>query len=116
MLYVIYSTLITFSVIYTAVGFIKSLIKFFRCKDEYADDGTFVVLRVCNQEENVEAVVRMLICKYLKISNGEFIPNILIIDMGSTDTTPDICRRLCTDYSFVYYTTYEDYAKMTDMF
>ncbi len=102
MLFVLGNTLITFSVIYTLIGFIKWIYKLFTERDNWAET-CYIVIRVCNQEGTIEGIVRGLILKYLKISSGEFIPNIIIIDTGSHDNTPKICKKLSDDYSFVYF-------------
>ena len=102
MLYVIKNTVFTFSVIYTLIAFIKWVFSLVRAKD--ADcENLYVVIRVRNQEGVIEGVIRNIIVKYLKISNGAFIPNIIIVDTGSSDSTGEICKKLSEDYSFIYY-------------
>ncbi len=107
MLYVLKSTVITFSVIYTLIGLIKWVYKLFASDNNWCETA-YIVIRVCNQENTIEGIVRTLILKYLKISNGEVIPNIIIIDTGSEDNTKNICKKLSEDYSFVYFIGYEE--------
>ncbi len=102
MLYVIKNTVLTFSVIYTFIAFIKWILCIISAKEETCEK-LYVVIRVRNQEGAIEGVIRNIILKYLKISNGEFVPNIIIVDTGSSDSTAEICKKLSEDYSFIYY-------------
>ena len=98
---VLIKTLITFSVIYTLINGFLFLIKLIFTDDK--PSVSCVVIEVCNQEKNIENVIRSLIFKYLSVAGGSHIPDIVIIDKGSDDLTPQICKRLSRDYSFVYF-------------
>lgn len=101
-------TIISFLVIYGFISLVKEIFNaIFTPKGSY--DDIVVVVKVLNSEESLEATVRMILWKCLKFTHGGFVPNILIVDMGSTDSTADIAKRLCSDYSFIEYTTSEKY-------
>lgn len=108
MIELIAKTIISFLVIYGFIALVKSVFSVvFSPKGSY--DDIVVVVKVLNSEESLEATVRMILWKCLKFTHGGFVPNILIVDMGSTDSTAEIAKRLCADYSFIEYTTAELY-------
>lgn len=103
-------TFITFFAIYGLTQLIRDIVLFFaKGKD---NPKPTVVVKVLNAEESLEAVIRSLVWKTIKLTNGEFMPDILIVDMGSGDSTEEIAKRLCRDYSFISYTTKEIYEKI----
>ncbi len=108
MIELVTKTIITFLVIYGFIALVRAVFNaVFSPKGSY--DDIVVVVKVLNSEESLEATVRMILWKCLKFTHGGFVPNILIVDMGSTDSTSEIARRLCADYSFIEYTTSELY-------
>ena len=107
---IIIKTLITFFCIYGFTDLVKTVFRFFFSPKKPFDDMV-IVIKVLNSEKTLEATVRMVIWKCLSISHGSFTPNILIVDLGSTDLTSAIAKRLCSDYSFIDYKTYGEYLK-----
>ncbi|MBE7030828.1 MAG: glycosyltransferase [Ruminococcaceae bacterium] len=106
----------TVLVVYALVDIIsKTFVLVFRKKPTISDD-VFVVIRVKNQEQNLECIIRSVIWKNLSRTGGGRVPNILVVDLGSEDATPEIAQRLCDDYGFIYYTTEEQYNGMKDAF
>ncbi len=108
---VIFKTFVTFFVVYALIDIFTKL---FKCI--FASSGgkneLFVVIRVKNQENAIEGVVRSVIWKYLRSSEGGSVPLILIVDSGSTDATRSIALKLCKDYGFIYYMTDEKYKEL----
>ena len=104
---VILKTILTFLVIYSIIDIFSRLFRFFVLDDKKSE--TVVVIRVKNQDDNLEYVVRSIMWRFLNKKNGGKMPYILIVDMGSDDDTPKIASRLCEDYGFIYYTTLEKY-------
>ena len=109
-------TIITFLVVYAVIDIVIRLINTTVFSTPHGDEDVFVILRVRNQEEQLEGIVRTIIWKNLNLTNGGYIPNIVIVDMGSDDCTRLIGERLSEDYSFIYYTTYEEYESFKDTF
>ena len=107
---IIIKTFITFFCMYGFTEFLRTLLSFFISKDNCYDDFVLVI-KVKNSEKTLEGTIRMLVWKALSAAHGGSIPKILIVDMGSDDSTADIAQRLCRDYSFVDYVTYEEYLK-----
>lgn len=108
---VIFKTFITFFAIYGVLALASDAAKALFCPTPGFDDDVFVILKVCNQQDKLESVVRGIIWKNLTMSNGGFVPNIVIVDTGSTDETPHIAQRLSMDYSFIYFTTLDEFDK-----
>ena len=106
----IVKTLVTFFAVYGLMGFVREIIDFFFSPKRVYED-LVVVVKVLNSQDTLEATVRMILWKCLSHSHGSFTPNILIVDLGSSDDTPQIAKRLCNDYSFIEYTTNELYLK-----
>lgn len=109
---VIFKTFVTFFVIYALIDMFTRIFRFFA--EERTRSEVIVVIRVKNQEENIEGVIRSVIWKFLSRSAGGEIPFILIVDTGSTDSTEKIARKLCDDYGFIYYMTEEKYNEMKE--
>lgn len=107
---IIYKSLLTFFALYGLVQLIKDVINF--CTDIFNDkEKCTLVIKVKNGENSLEYTVRMLVWKMLGSSSLGYIPEILIVDMGSDDMTEKIAKKLCDEYSFIYYTTSELYEK-----
>lgn len=111
MIAVLLKTCITFFALYGFFALIKDLFYEIIKKDNSQNDDIAVVIKVKNACESLESTVRMIILKCLSVSFGGYIPDIIIVDMGSDDDTAVIAQKLCDDYSFIYYTTYELYEK-----
>ncbi len=60
-------------------------------------DGIYLVIAAKNQEEKIEGVLRSILfrCIYGKEEN---IKDIIVTDLGSTDKTPEIMKKLVEDY------------------
>ena len=116
MWYIFLKALITVLVIYAVINIFSDLAQLLLNPKSCAKEDTFVVIRVKNQEMNLEYAVRSVVWQYLKHSRGGYIPNILIVDNGSTDKTCEIAEKLCEQYAFVFYTTAENFDKMRNAF
>ena len=110
MIDIISRTFITFFAIYGLTQLIRDIVFFFA--EGKSKQKLTVVVKILNAEESLEGVIRSLVWKIIKFTDGSFMPDILIVDMGSTDSTLDIAKRLCKDYSFISYTTKEIYEKI----
>lgn len=104
-------SIITFFVIYGIVYFVKEIIKFFTLQTGSNNEDLFVVIKAKNSQDTLEMTVRNIIWTFLNKSQGGYIPDILIVDMDSTDETLNIAKKLSQNYNFVYYTTNTLYEK-----
>ena len=105
---IIFKTVITFLVVFVICEMISGIVKFFFDNGRNNKD-VFVFIHVRNQEEKIEYIIRCTIFNYLHCYGGRTVPNIVIVDRGSTDKTETIARKLSCDYEFVYYATEEEY-------
>lgn len=112
MWYILWQALVTVLVIYAILNIVNKFITFLFNPEPYSQKDSFVVIKVKNQEQNIEKVVRGVIMHNLKITCGGYVPNILIVDTGSSDNTKEISEKLCQQYSFVFYTTEEEFEKI----
>ena len=109
---ILLKSIITVLVIYAVIDIAKNIVLYFISRKMGSADNVFIAIKVKNHQEHLERIIRKIIWQYLNLNNGGFIPSILIVDQGSTDDTPNIALRLCDDYSFIYYTTQEEYEKL----
>ena len=107
---IIIKTAVTFFAIYGFVCIIRDIAEFFVANRRF-DDDVVVVIKVKNAANSLEATVRLVMWRWLALTRGSQVPNILIVDLGSTDETCEISKRLSDDYSFIQYTTKEIYDK-----
>ena len=78
------------------------------------NDDVYIIITVKNQQETIEGIIRSVVWKSLNNSNGGIVPNILVVDMGSTDETLNILKRLNIEYNFIEVTDSKNYAKMLE--
>jgi cellulose synthase/poly-beta-1,6-N-acetylglucosamine synthase-like glycosyltransferase len=52
--------------------------------------------------------------KSLNGFRGKDLPQIYVVDYGSTDNTPEILRRICRDYEFIKVFTREEYISLME--
>ena len=113
---IVFKTVITFLAIYAVLDMVIKLIDAFFGDKDAGDKRIFVVVKVLNQEKNLEYIIRSIIWKNLTSAKGGKLPAVLIVDMGSDDETSQIAMRLANDYSFIYYTDYKDFEKFKNSF
>ncbi len=113
---ILFKTIITFLVFYAVIDIVSKLFSMIFVRKPYCNEDVFVILKVKNQETNLEYLIRTLIWKNLSISRGGYIPNVIIVDMGSDDNTKLIGEKLACDYSFIHYMTNDDYLKFKGTF
>lgn len=111
MLNILLKSIITVLVIYALLDIAKNFVLYL-IGIKNGVENVFIAIKVKNNQEQLEGIVRRIIWQQLKMSNGGYIPTILIVDMGSTDDTRNIALKLCDDYSFIYYTTEDEYIKL----
>lgn len=60
-------------------------------------DGIYMVIAVKNQEERIEGFLRSSLFKIL-YGKEEYIKDIIVADLGSTDNTREIVDKMSSDY------------------
>ena len=94
--FILFGTLWTFA-IYGFIEVLKTIYMTF-IHDRINADGIYLVIAAKNQEEKIEGVLRSILfrCIYGKEEN---INDIIVTDLGSTDKTREIMKKLVEDYS-----------------
>lgn len=64
-------------------------------------EDMYIFLAVKNQEDSIEAIIRSIIFKNIYNKNEDLFNNIIIADMGSTDDTINILKKLTCEYEFL---------------
>lgn len=102
-------------VVYALVTLVTRLF-FWGTKKEYYKEDYFVILNIKNSQEHIEGIIRSIIWRSLSVSGGGLVPNILIVDKGTTEETLKIINNLMNEYGFIYYVTEENFEKMKKSF
>lgn len=116
MWYILWQAVITVLVIYAVINILSKILIAIFNPEPYNSKDAFVVIKVRNQERNIEGIIRGVIWQNLKMNRGGYVPNILIVDMGSDDATKTISQKLSEQYSFIFYTTEEQFNQMKSAF
>ncbi len=72
--------------------------------------GTSFVITVHNQENNIEYFLRLLIYQMLYYNLN--IPEVIVVDLDSTDNTLDILRAFAKDFNFITVLSLEEYTSL----
>ena len=76
-------------------------------------DGIYLIIGVKNQEEKIEGFLRSSLFKIL-YGKEEYIKDIIVADLGSTDKTKEIANRLSLDYECVKITNWKECKEIID--
>ena len=60
-------------------------------------DGIHFIITVKNQEEKIEGFLRSILFRMI-YGKEEYIKNVIIVDLGSSDNTKEIIEKLSKDY------------------
>ena len=71
---------------------------------------TSFVITVHNQENNIEYFLRLLIYQMLYYNLN--IPEVIVVDLDSTDNTLDILRTFAKDFNFITVLSLEEYTSL----
>ena len=63
-------------------------------------DGIYLIIAVKNQEEKIEGFLRSSLFKLL-YGREDYLKNIIVADLDSTDNTKEIAKKLSKDYECV---------------
>lgn len=63
-------------------------------------DGIYLIVAVKNQENKIEMFMRSLLFRFL-YGNEDYLSNIIVTDLESTDNTKKILNHLQNDYDFI---------------
>lgn len=98
--------------IYGLFEVIKSLI-YIGTYTKFKSDGIYVIIAVKNQEEKIEGFLRSIIFKIL-YGREEYLKNIVVADLESSDNTIEIAKKLSKDYEVLKVTSWRECKEIMD--
>lgn len=82
--------------IYGLFEIIKNII-YINTYTKFKSDGIYLIIAVKNQEEKIEGFLRSILFKIL-YGREEYLKNIIIADLKSSDYTKEIAKKLSKEY------------------
>ena len=76
-------------------------------------DGTYLIVAVKNQENKIEFFMRSLLFRFL-YGNEDYLKNIIIADLNSTDKTKKILNHLEKDYDCIKVVNWKECKDIID--
>lgn len=76
-------------------------------------DGIYIITAVKNQEDKIEGFLRSSLFKLL-YGKEEYIKNIIVADLDSSDKTMEIANKIALDYECVKTTTWKECKEIID--
>ena len=73
-------------------------------------ESTHYILPVKNCADSIEGIVRSIIWQFLTGKSPQF--EIVILDMGSQDNTPEISAKLAQEYDFIHPMCKDEYIEL----
>lgn len=98
--------------IYGLFEIIKNII-YISTYTKFKSDGIYVIIAVKNQEKKIEGFLRSILFKIL-YGREEYLKNIIVADLNSSDNTKDIVRKLSKDYDILKVTSWKDCKEIMD--
>lgn len=99
------SAVICFFAVFGIIQLVKNIFnEVCKYKNEF-----YIVISVKNQQEYIEEIIRTTVWKSLNRLGGREVPQIYVVDCGSTDDTLGILERICSEYDFVSVMSREEY-------
>lgn len=97
---------------YGLFEFIRTLINLFTYTN-FKSDGIYLIIAAKNQEDKIEMFMRSLLFKFL-YGNEDYLSNIIVTDLDSTDKTKEILTHIQEDYNFVKLANWKDCKDILD--
>ena len=109
--FIINSLLWTFA-LYGLFELIKQIINIFTYTNMKAD-GIYIIIAVKNQEERIEGFLRSSLFKLL-YGKEDYVKDIIVTDLDSTDKTKEIVSKMSLDYDCVHITNWKECKDIID--
>ena len=93
----IFFTIVSFFSVYGFVQVIIYILDFIYDTRILKDKVIYTVVAVKNEENRVEAIAKAMLLKALKNDSGVADNKVVIVDIGSTDNTPEILKLIEED-------------------
>ena len=76
-------------------------------------DGIYIIIAVKNQEEKIEGFLRSSLFKIF-YGKEDYIKDVIVADLGSTDGTKEIIHKMSLDYDCVKTTNWRECKEIID--
>ena len=76
-------------------------------------EGIYFIIAVKNQEEKIEGFLRSILFKIL-YGREEYLKNIIVADLNSSDNTKEIAKKLSKDYEILKVTNWKECKNIID--
>ena len=106
MLEFVFNTIFWTLAIYGLFEIIKNIIYLFTYT-KFQSDGIHVIIAAKNQEDKIEGFLRSILFKIL-YGREDYLKNIIVADMQSTDNTKEIAYKLSQDYDILKVTSWKE--------
>lgn len=104
------SATVCFFALFGIIQMVKSIYnEVLKNKNEF-----FIVISVKNQQDYIEDIIRTTVWKSLNRLGGSEVPQIYVVDCGSTDDTVKILEKICNDYDFITVLSREEYISFME--
>lgn len=80
---------------------------------KFKSDGIYLIIAVKNQEEKIEGFLRSVIFKIL-YGKDEYLKNIIVADLKSTDKTKEIVKKLAEEYQTIKLLSWKECKDIMD--
>lgn len=112
MLNFIINTIFWTFTLYGIFEFIKNII-YLTTYTNMKANGTYVIIAVKNQEEKIEVFLRSILFKIL-YGREDYLKNIIVADMESSDNTKEIAKKMAKDYDLLKVTSWKECKDIMD--
>ncbi len=112
MLNFIMNTIFWTFTLYGIFEFIKNII-YLTTYTNMKANGTYVIIAVKNQEEKIEGFLRSILFKIL-YGREDYLKNIIVADMESSDNTKEIAKKMAKDYDLLKVTSWKECKDIMD--
>ena len=98
--------------IYGLFEIIKNII-YINKDTKFRSEGIYVIIAVKNQEEKIEGFLRSILFKIL-YGREEYLKNIIVADLNSSDNTKEIAKKLSKHYEILKVTNWKECKNIID--
>lgn len=98
--------------LYGLFEIIKSII-YISTYTKFKSDGIYLIIAVKNQENKIEGFLRSTLFKIL-YGKEEYLKNIMVADLKSTDKTKEIAKKLSEEYECLKVITWKECKDIID--
>ncbi len=112
MLEFVFNTVFWTLAIYGLFEIVKNII-YINSYTNFKSDGIYVIIAVKNQEDKIEGFLRSIIFKIL-YGREEYLKNVIVADLQSTDNTKEIAKKLSNDYEILKVANWKDCKEIID--